>query len=224
MFVYGDYEVPTPSDQQSAQQYDTEKDNPSEWVKKYSENKPWLVQVSQSYICDNFNLWGLSSEFDHYAIALKIIKGNEVNVEEEEREEVDEEVEKLYNLIHQRFLLTFNGVRLLQKKYLAEVYGKCPRVSCHHAKLLPIGLSPNYGEQKVKLYCTCCKEIYDAGEGSEKYDGAAFGPYCPTFFQEALMCEFPFPKCVETELSILGIKIEPGDKMNRSGIIHPSDK
>ena len=39
MFVYGDFEVPSLSEQQIQQQYEAEKENVSQWVKNYtSEN------------------------------------------------------------------------------------------------------------------------------------------------------------------------------------------
>ena len=218
MFVYGDFEVPSPSEEQTAQQYDPDKETVSSWVKEYISSNPWLVPISTTYINDNFNLWGLNSEIKNYSPALKMIKGVDLQLTDEERESIKEEAIKLFNLIHQRYLLTFAGVKQLQVKYLAETYGKCPRVSCHHAKLLPIGLSPHYGEEHVKLYCPCCKEVYDTLPEYEKYDGAAFGPYCPSFFQQALDCEMTFPKCQKTDLTILGIPIEPGE-MNRCALL-----
>ena len=53
------------------------------------------------------------------------------------------------------------------------LFGRCPRISCCGHKLLPIGLSDEYGVAKIHRYCCCCGETFR--EWSSTTDGCAWG-------------------------------------------------
>lgn len=67
----------------------------------------------------------------------------------------------LYGLIHQRYITTRNGLRLMAERYASEVFGTCPRVYCAKCPVIPIGRYDEAGIENVKLYCPCCLDIYN---------------------------------------------------------------
>lgn len=40
-------------------------------------------------------------------------------------------------------------------------FGKCPCYRCQNTPLLPTGLSDENNVEPLKLFCPCCKEIYN---------------------------------------------------------------
>ncbi|EAY21464.1 Casein kinase II regulatory subunit family protein [Trichomonas vaginalis G3] len=218
MYVYEDFICETPNED-TVTTYSSEKQSVYNWVKKYCENNPWLISVNQAYINDGFNLYGLSEIINNYSAALNVIKDKPPKSGTENIDEINKDAIDLYHLIHQRFLLTIGSVQQMQEKYNACVYGQCPRVNCHHSRLLPIGISPKCNYSTVKLYCFSCNDVYDA-PSNIKYDGAAFGPYFPQFFKQA--CTFNSNKTTNknSELTYMGIPLESNDYMNRAAYIH----
>lgn len=67
----------------------------------------------------------------------------------------------LYGLIHQRYLLTRNGLRLMAERYLAEQFGFCPRVYCGKCPVIPCGRYDEAGREGVRLYCPRCMDLYN---------------------------------------------------------------
>lgn len=218
MYVYDDFICETPNEDTVAT-YNPEQQSISEWVKNYTAKNPWLIPVNSSYINDNFNLYGLSQQVNNYNTALKLIKDQNPSLEPSEVKEINKDAIVLYHLIHQRYLLTIGSVQLMQTKYNKAEFGQCPRVNCHHARLLPIGVSPKPNFSTVKLYCFSCNDVYDPPPHIH-YDGAAFGPYFPQFFKQACTFNNKKPNNQNTELTYMGIPIESNDNMNRATYIH----
>ena len=184
--------------------------NSSEWINQIYLNIPWLVIVPISFISDNFNLFGLNEKISHYNCCLKVIKGNNVEIPPDSTpEEISMNSINLYALIHSRYILTYSGVKDMQKKYDSNLFGFCPRVSCNKSKLLPIGLSSEINISTVKLYCTCCQEVYNS---NNNIDGAFFGPYFPIFFHQALKNDIEFPKSLNINETLFGIPIFSNSK------------
>ena len=178
----------------------------SDWIQDYVQSNPWLLTVDEQYLNDNFNLYGLSNQVEEYNLVLKIIRGQYYDYNtSKSHQQIQKLCENLYSLIHGRYLLTFPGIREMQKKFQDGLFGECPRVACKGQKLLPIGLSPNYGEISVKVFCPCCSEVYEC---SSTLDGSAFGPYFPHFFIQALKDELNFPSINPTPLSFAGIAVD----------------
>lgn len=67
----------------------------------------------------------------------------------------------LYGLIHQRYLLTRNGLRLMAERYAAEQFGYCPRVYCGRSPVIPCGRYDEAGREGVRLYCPRCMDLYN---------------------------------------------------------------
>jgi hypothetical protein len=180
------------------------------WMRAFISEHPWLCAVDEIYLNDNFNFFGLSSIVENYNEALDVIRGHTT----EPPPDLQQQSETLYGLIHARFLLTFPGVKEMHPKYEKKIFGTCPRVSCNHERLLPIGLSPNPGEGFVKTYCPCCQEVY---ETDLELDGACFGPCFPLLY--AQMDQNPHPARTEAvPMTYFGVRIGENSPMNRSGL------
>ena len=181
--------------------------SPCEWINEFVSSSDWITFVDEVYLNDNFNLYGLSSVVEGYNSFIQFLRGHFFELPPDmSHKQALKEIEKLYTLIHARFLLTYAGVKKARKKYEKGVYGQCPRVECNRQNLLPIGLTPNYGEGKVKTYCPCCHDIY---ETDVDLDGALFGPYFPHFLLQASHDEMQFQPVKRSSPTFLGIPIEP---------------
>jgi casein kinase II subunit beta len=89
----------------------------------------------------------------------------------------------LYGLLHQRFIVTEDGVRKMSAKITTGIYGTCPRLACKTSRLVPMGLSIEPNEGKVKLWCPKCHDVYDSGKD---LDGAFFGPDFPVMYHKIM--------------------------------------
>ena len=78
---------------------------------------------------------------------------------------------------------------------------------------MPIGLSPEYGKHKVKMYCNCCGNIFKAKPLYHKEDGAFWGSTCSAL----LFLDTPkkMPKIEPYVPKIYGFRVhqtsKPGD-------------
>jgi len=177
-----------------------------EWVIEYVKKCNWMIIVDETFVNDNFNLYGLSNFVEKYNSVIKFVRGQYFEYPPEmTSNQLYYEAEKLYCYIHSRFLLTYSGVRKIRKKYEQGIYGYCPRVSCKKQLLLPIGLSPVFGEQNAKTYCPCCQDLY---ETDTVIDGSLFGPYFPHYFIQAFRDEIVFPKAEVFHPTFAGILFE----------------
>lgn len=147
----------------------------------------FFVEIDEEYINDNFNLTGLSTQIPYYEYALDLI----VDIENEEARElsnehqemVENDAEVLYGLIHARYILSNRGLHAMLEKYRHSAFGTCPRYSCNHQSVLPVGITDQKGKSAVKLYCPRCEEIYRPRSARhENIDGAYFGTTFATLF------------------------------------------
>ncbi|CEP17796.1 hypothetical protein [Parasitella parasitica] len=90
----------------------------------------------------------------------------------------------LYGLIHQRYLLTRSGLRLMAERYSSGQFGTCPRYHCNDSPVLPMGQFDETGRERVRLYCPRCLDIYNPPSSIHRcVDGAHFGStYCNLLF------------------------------------------
>ena len=85
--------------------------------------------------------------------------------------------EKLYALIHQRYILTAPGLQLIKHKILRGECGFCPRVLCPRQPVIPYGEHAEFGKSGTRLYCPNCSRLYDPDyERHRRLDGSHFGP------------------------------------------------
>ncbi len=83
----------------------------------------------------------------------------------------------LYKLIHQRYILSKQGLQEMCEKYEDGVFGTCPRVLCNGQALLPVGTSALPAVSTCKVYCLNCQDLYTpAGRAHAQSDGVPFGP------------------------------------------------
>lgn len=117
---------------------------------------------------------------------------------------VESSAELLYGLIHQRYIITRQGLSQMVAKYEAAHFGYCPRVYCNQTKVLPSGRSDLPGVDGVKLFCPTCVDTYTPPSSRfNGVDGAFFGTTFPhLLFQQ-------HPELVPTPPSANAGKIMP---------------
>jgi len=146
----------------------------------------YFSEIPDDFIEDDFNLCGLSILFDQYDRALDIIldaEPDEDYVDEEQASRIEEQAERLYCLIHQRYILTRHGLHQMNMKFQHAEFGTCPRDLCFGAHTLPCGMADGLGVSTVKLYCPSCQDIYNPPSSRfNVVDGAAFGTTFPHMF------------------------------------------
>ncbi|KAH3745327.1 casein kinase II subunit beta [Pelomyxa schiedti] len=143
-----------------------------------------MCAVDTEYIEDDFNLTGLEDLVPNFEYAVEIILNVEhENLTEKEQEVIHGNAERLYGLIHARFITTARGISLMAQKYVREEFGTCPRVLCDDQPVLPVGTSDLPEVDHVKLYCPSCKDIFHPHKSRyTQVDGAYFGSSFPQLF------------------------------------------
>ncbi|KAI8980846.1 casein kinase II regulatory subunit-domain-containing protein [Pilobolus umbonatus] len=82
----------------------------------------------------------------------------------------------LYGLIHQRYLVTRDGLRAMAERYSSEKFGVCPRVYCYKCPVIPCGRYDEMGREGVRFYCPSCLDIYCPPDPVfQSIDGSHFG-------------------------------------------------
>ncbi|OHT16032.1 Casein kinase II subunit beta [Tritrichomonas foetus] len=144
----------------------------------------WLVEIDDMYLQSAVSYYGLNSIVPNYSRAAGIIKGRRVDTSEMSERQIKtlaESCRLLYGLLHQRYIVTEDGIRKLENKYRRKVYGVCPRVACKGRPLIPMGLTIEPRLGKVRRWCPQCHDIYDGGVD---LDGAYFGSDLPIMFHK----------------------------------------
>lgn len=141
----------------------------------------FLCEVDEDYICDKFNLTGLSELITNYRFALDVILDSDTEeVPDSMKPVVQNATEMLYGLIHARYILTNKGIEHMIMKYEQGDFGCCPRYLCKEQNMLPIGLHDMPEQSKVKTFCPACGEIYNPRLNRHYHlDGAYFGTTFP---------------------------------------------
>ncbi|KAI8877471.1 casein kinase II subunit beta [Backusella circina FSU 941] len=162
---------------------------PTSWINWFCSNpkNKYYTQVSESFIQDSFNLFGLSPHVQFFRETLEII----LDLEPEDAmynrvpdlSLLEPSAEMLYGLIHQRFILTRQGMQQMLEKYKAGDFGVCPRVYCNGSHMLPFGQRDTPKQSSVQLYCPNCKDLYTPSQSKYRsIDGASFGATFPHLF------------------------------------------
>ncbi|KAI9272222.1 casein kinase II, regulatory subunit [Helicostylum pulchrum] len=184
------------------------------WISWYCSlpGNEYYIEVPEEFIDDEFNLTGLSVLVPYYNQALETILDMECaeyfddQTESEEQDDFLKENKKpkrmkpvdsrilepyafmLYGLIHQRYLLTRDGLRLMAERYAHTEFGTCPRYYCDESPVLPVGKFDQSGKESVHLYCPICLDIYNPPSSvHQSIDGAHFG----TTYANLLFLTFP---------------------------------
>ncbi|KAK6734387.1 hypothetical protein RB195_017896 [Necator americanus] len=183
------------------------------WVGWFCSSKgnEFFCEVDEDYISDNFNLTGLSDFVPKFREALDKILDLEpdesVDDSDAELEEIERLAEKLYGLIHARFILTNRGLSMMLRKWQDGDFGTCPRVYCYEHPLLPMGTVDVPGRDTVKMFCSSCSDIYHPKHARHQaLDGAYFGTSFPEMFL-MMYPEFRRPKPQQFVPRLFGFKI-----------------
>jgi len=165
----------------------TESGDDLDWIQWFCALKgnEFFVNVETNFIADAFNLTGLSTQVEHYDLAIDIILDEdlEAGVPADQQDAVESAAENLYGLIHARYILTSRGLTAMYDKYKNGDFGRCTRVYCRGAPMLPVGISDTTQQDCVKLYCPRCDEVYSPRSARHQHiDGAYFGTTFPHLF------------------------------------------
>ncbi|KAI9605438.1 hypothetical protein KEM48_002224 [Puccinia striiformis f. sp. tritici PST-130] len=102
----------------------------------------YFAEVAEDFIEDDFNLTGLTTYVPFYKEALEMIldvEPEDDSVKVPEVSLVESSAEILYGLIHQRYIITRQGLSQMNAKYESAHFGYCPRVYCQPSKVVPCG-------------------------------------------------------------------------------------
>ena len=152
-------------------------------------------QVDEDYIQDDFNLSGLGASVPYYDHALDLILDADPpplatsgpggapgsaapggGLTDEQHDLVESAAEVLYGLIHARWIVTARGQAAVLEKHRSGDYGRCPRIACGGACVLPLGPSDVPRQATVTVFCPRCGDAYHPrSRGAAALDGAYFG-------------------------------------------------
>ena len=200
----------------------------SSWVHRFCTElgNDFFCEVDKDFIKDFSNLVGLEEQVCPFEQALDIILDKPLRSETISKgiangsikmptctikeKSLNKVAEKLYSLIHARFILSDRGCNKMLYKYLQGDFGHCPRVLCSNSNVLPVGMSDKPGEETVKVYCPRCSEVYSPRLLKHSYvDGAGFGRSFPHMFFMVFPEYRPLRSTEKYTPRLHGFKIHP---------------
>jgi len=182
------------------------------WIARFCSRRgnEFFVEVDKSWIEDDFNLYHLPVVIQHYEFALHMIldRETEEDLNEKQVDAVQRSAEKLYGVLHARFIVTPRGLELMSQKFLNVDFGRCPRVYCESQPVLPIGQSDLPRNCLTKVLCPRCQEIYyPSSPRHSQIDGAYFGTTFAHLFLQVYPEFIPPPPKHTYVPRIFGFKI-----------------
>lgn len=155
-----------------------------------------------------------------YIQNIKINKGIETDKDISDKKEtiiVNEDTAVLvYRHIHKLYIHTSEGMEEVRKLYEKGAFGKCQRAYCDSQYVLPYGEHEEVGKSNLKVYCPCCKDVYEPRNKSlDLVDGAYFGSSFAHLFELSYPSLFTKPK-----QEFIGTLF--GFRMHKSSGNHPS--
>ena len=134
------------------------------WFLSKKENK-FLLHIPLTYIMDDFNLTELPLQVAHFREARSLILDDDSDFPYDfnallESPEIQRSAHLLYYLIHQRYVITSQGMEEMSKRYANGYFGTCPRILCNETRVVPVGLCDTPGQHAFKLFCPCCVDAY----------------------------------------------------------------
>ena len=181
------------------------------WLDRFYEDEgnAWFCEIPDQYLMSDFNMNGLSEVIVNYDDAIDVLRGEADLSEFDNEEELEVSVKCLFYLIHQRYILTEDGLRRMYKKFKTGIYGTCPRKQCKKQHVIAAGSSSSLGQSRCCVFCPRCNDLYYAKEAAmEKVDGAAFGStFGPLFFRRFQMFLPDEQEIEEPNLQIFGFNL-----------------
>jgi len=186
----------------------------------------YFCEVSEDFIEDDFNLTGLNAMVPFWKEAMDMVLDVEPDEESSKIPDVsivEASAELLYGLVHQRYILTRQGLQAMIDKYEAGVFGACPRVYCRGTNVVPAGRSDLPGLDTVKLYCPNCHDIYAPPSSRfQGVDGAFFGTTFPHLFFQSYRELAPAPFYKPHAPTSGNPSASPGETSSASSSSHQS--
>ncbi|KAI9793328.1 MAG: casein kinase 2 regulatory subunit [Piccolia ochrophora] len=198
---------------------ETDSDYTSYWRDWFisSRGNEYFCEIDEEYLTDRFNLTGLNTEVHYYQYALDLVTDVfELDCDDEMREQIEKSARHLYGLVHARYIVTTRGLAKMLDKYKKGDFGKCPRVTCEHYPLLPMGLSDNPNVKAVKLYCAKCEDLYNPKSSRHaSIDGAYFGTSFHNILFQVYPALIPMKSVQRYEPRIYGFKVHAAAALMR---------
>ncbi|XP_017070121.2 suppressor-of-stellate-like protein [Drosophila eugracilis] len=163
----------------------------------------FVCRVPTDYIEDKFNLTGL----EYFSQTLDLVLDPEFDHQGWDNGVDTTDAEQLYGMIHARYILTARGVEDMCLKYERGDFGVCPRVFCKGQRTLPVGLSDQWTQSHVKIYCPRCHDIYQPRSRCALLDGAMFGTGFPHMFFMQLPNMKPQPPTEKYVARLFGFQL-----------------
>jgi casein kinase II subunit beta len=148
--------------------------------------RSWFINIDDYFLQSSVSYYNLQKKVLHFHLASAVVRCDPLDISILTRGQISrlgQSVLRLYGLLHQRFLITDDGARKLQRKITAGVYGVCPRVMCRGARLLPYGATIELDQDRVKCWCPKCHDLY---ESTSDLDAGFFGPDVPVMYCKIL--------------------------------------
>mmetsp|Transcript_24016 Transcript_24016/g.42632 ORF Transcript_24016/g.42632 Transcript_24016/m.42632 type:complete len:206 (+) Transcript_24016:2011-2628(+) len=175
------------------------------------EGHEFFAEVAESFIQDEFNLYGLRSRFPNYRDAISMVLSPSCPDEDELSDpaflEVYKSASELYGLIHARYIQSPQGLAVMREYFLSGRFGNCPRVLCERQAVLPAGQSEELHHNRVKLFCPRCEDMYVPKHKFSDVDGAYFGTSFPHFLLAAYPDLIPDKEPKKYVPKIFGFKV-----------------
>ena len=164
------------------------------WFFQQSFSK-YFIKIDEIFLKDFFNFYGIRQKIPCFKLSYDLI--NEIYNEEELKKYPNINFYNLllYGHLHSKYILTENGQNLMKIKYNNKDFMKCPRSYCYNFQCLPYGISSDFGEYSIKMFCPNCNNIYEVlDQNFKKIDGACFGSnWIIPFLKKNLDIKLNFP-------------------------------
>jgi casein kinase II subunit beta len=148
--------------------------------------RSWFVEIDDYFLQSSVSYYNLQKKVTHFSRAAAIVRNDPLDISLLSRAQVarlGQSAHRLYGLLHERFLITDDGARKLQRKVASGTYGACPRLMCRGARLLPYGATLEPDQERVQCWCPRCHDLY---ESASDLDAAFFGPDVPGMYCKIL--------------------------------------
>ena len=199
-----------------------EQENFQYWFEYQSSLSPWILKIDQDFIDDKFNSYNIICRHNIDDVMRFIFFGDYSQDEIKENSIIkdfsfdhyknDENLADLYEdalsvftQIHQRFVISQQGLQIMKRKYESGSFGQCPRFSCDGQHLLPIGFDYEPNKSKLCGWCPKCQDVYDI---NSDLDGAFYGPSFPHYFLQMTKNDLKNKPKPQLQLTYYGIPIE----------------
>lgn len=154
------------------------------WISQFcrKEENKWYSKIRHDFATDSFYYYGFQNYIPNLALTKELICDQHSvywdYLPDEDIKALHDQAKQLYGLIHSKWICTRYGLSEMKRKIKDGRYGYCPRLMCKSNNLMPVGTTLVPNRHSVKLYCSCCSDIYKPPK-KFRIDGAHFGPAFP---------------------------------------------